>query len=523
VNRAAKRLALLVVGSATTLFCAACGGGGGGISGTPAPPATTGPYSAASLNGTYAFTMTGQDSGGFFARVGSFSANGAGAITAGVEDVNSGTLNGTAILPFSGGSYSISSNGKGSLNLTNQTGTLQFTIVMTSATSGLVTQVDGSASASGNFRIQTPAAFSTANISGGYVFDFSGQDPNGVPESILGQFTANGGGTANGVLDDNDGASASGVQPITGASFAMDPTYGTTFGRGTATIAGISFAFYIESGSKIRFMENSFPSLVVGDATAQTGTIPTTAAGLTGSFVTVMGGASLSGSDVRGGRFTLSGGAVSSIQMDDDSSSNSGSGNSNAFTIPDGTISAATYTVDSTVPGTGRGTLTFTDSKLGTFSFLFYLISPTQAVIQDNSPGIVSDGSMLAQTAGPFTTAGAAGNWVFNFVGQSVNSTTGGFGEEDYLGQYMQTSSASISGGVDFTELSAAAVATNLAITGSMTVQGDGNGRNGYSIKVNSSPSSTLNFSAYFIDANTFFVVGTDTHRTITGTVIRNF
>jgi hypothetical protein len=56
-----------------------------------------------------------------------------------------------------------------------------------------------------------------------------------------------------------------------------------------------------------------------------------------------------------------------------------------------------------------------------------------------------------------------------------------------------------------------------------MTVQGDGTGRNGYTIKVNASPSSTLNFSAYFIDANTFFVVGTDTHRTITGTVIRNF
>ena len=81
-------------------------------------------------------------------------------------------------------------------------------------------------------------------------------------------------------------------------------------------------------------------------------------------------------------------------QMDDDSSSNSGSGNSNAFMIPSGTISAATYAIDSTVPGSGRGTLQFTDSKLGTFSFIFYLISPTQAVIQDNSAGIVSDGSI---------------------------------------------------------------------------------------------------------------------------------
>src|SRR5258707_10635393 len=101
----------------------------------------------------YAFTMTGQDAAGFFARVGSFSANGAGAITGGLEDVNSGTIPGTATLAFSSGTYSISSNGKGTLNLTNQTGTLQFTIVMTSATAGLITQVDGNASASGNFSI----------------------------------------------------------------------------------------------------------------------------------------------------------------------------------------------------------------------------------------------------------------------------------------------------------------------------------------------------------------------------------
>jgi hypothetical protein len=518
INRHGPLFALL----ALALLCAACGGGGGGISGTPAPPPATGPYGAASLNGTYAFTMTGQDSGGFFARVGSFSANGAGAITGGVEDVNSGAV-GTAILPFSSGTYSIGTNGKGTLNLTNQTGTLQFTIVMTSSTSGLLTQVDGNASASGNFTVQTPSAFSLASINGSYVFDFSGQDPNGVPESLVGQFTASGGVGGSGVLDDNDGAVPSGASTFASSSFALDTTYGATFGRGIASIDGINFAFYLVNGSRIKFMETSFPSLVVGDANVQTGTIPTTTAGLTGNFVTVMSGASLSGSDVRGGRFTLSGGTVSNIQMDDDSSSASGSGNSNAFVIPDGTISAASYAIDAAVPGSGRGTVQFTDSKLGTFSFIFYLVSPTQAVIQDNSAGIVSDGSMLAQAAGPFTTAGAAGNWAFNFVGQSVNTTTGGIGEEDYLGQYTQSSSGSISGGVDFTELSAPAVATNLAITGSMTVQGDGTGRNGYSVKVNTSPSSTLNFSAYFIDANTLFVVGTDTHRTITGTVIRNF
>jgi hypothetical protein len=47
--------------------------------------------------------------------------------------------------------------------------------------------------------------------------------------------------------------------------------------------------------------------------------------------------------------------------------------------------------------------------------------------------------------------------------------------------------------------------------------------RNTYSITLATSPSSTLNFAAYLVDANTIFVVGVDTHRTITGSILRNF
>jgi hypothetical protein len=506
------------------LLLVACGGGSGGVSGNPAPTPSSGPYSASSLNGTYAFEMSGQDSGGFFARIGSFAANGAGTITGGVEDVNSGAV-GNVILPFSAGSYTIQSNGKGTVSLTNQTGTLQFSIVMTSSTSGLITQADGSATASGNFSVQMPAAFSVANINTSYAFDFSGQDGNGTPDSLVGQFTGNGGGGGSGVLDENDGAAASGPQVFSTASFAMDSTYGSTFGRGIANIDGLNFAFYIVDGTRIRFLQNEFPAITIGDAKAQTGTIPATTAALSGNFAFLVGGTSISGADVRAGRFSLSGGTIdtTSLQMDDNNSSNSGSGNSNPVPIPDGTLSAAMYAIDTTNAGSGRGTLTFTDSKAGTFSFIFYLISPTQAFIQDNSPGIVADGSMKMQTGGPFTNAGEAGNWALNWSGQSINGTTGGFGEEDFLGQYTLSSAAAVSGGVDFTELSAGSVVTNIAISGSLGLQGDGTGRNTYQIKLSTSPSTTLNFSAYFVDPNSMFVVGTDTHRIITGTVLRNF
>jgi hypothetical protein len=508
---------------ALAIFGAACGGGGV----TPEPPPPAGPFSATTLNGSYSFVLSGQDGGGFFTRVGSFTANGTGGITGGVQDFNSGLVGNFITLQITSGTYTIGTNGKGTLTIVDSAETMTLSIVMTSATSGLMTQTDGSATASGNFIVQDTSTFAGLpnNISGPYVFDFAGVDPSGFGESIIGQFTGSGGGTTStGVADINDDFTPLGPQSITGGVFARDSTFAATSGRGTFsfTVGGsvFNFVFYAVGADHLRMMRLDFPAASLGDAIAQTGTIPTTASGLSGSFVFVMTGSSLSGSDARGGRVTLNGGAVSNIQLDDNDSSASGSGNSNHTAIPAGSISAATYAIDSS--GNGRGTMTFTDSSAGVFSFIFYLSSPTSAVIQDISSGLTSDGSMLAQTGVP-TLASAAGNWAFNWSGLSINSSTGILAEEDFVGQYTQTATGGISGGVDFTELSANSVVTGAAFNGSLGINGDGTGRNPYSITIQASPSSTLNFVAYFIDPNTFFVVGTDTHRIISGIVQRNF
>jgi hypothetical protein len=535
VNRRVSRLMKgLTVFAAAALasFAAACGGGNNGITTTPAPTPSAGPFSASSLNGTYAFEMSGQDAAGLFARVGSFTANGSGQVMGGTEDVNSGTIPGSTTLAFSGGSYTLQSNGKGTLSLTNQTGTLQFSVVMTSANGGFITQTDGIATASGNFIVQDTTTFSSFpnDINGPYVFNVSGLDPSGFAESLIGQFTGNAtGGISAGIVDINDGATASGPQTMTAVTFAKDNANGPTSGRGTVTFSAngsvFNFAFYIVGANRIKLLRTDFPAVSLGDAIAQSGTIPTSTSAFSGNFAFVLAGASLSGSDVRAGRLSLSGGTIgtNTLRMDDDDSSASGSGNSNPIQIPNGVISAATYAIDMNNSGTGRGTLSFTDSKSGTFSFIFYLISPTQAVIQDNSKGIVADGSMKMQTGGPFTNATSMGNWAFNWGGQSINSTNGVLAAEDFLGQYSQDSAGNISGGVDFTELSAGSVVTNGAFTGSLTITADGTGRNAYKATLATSPSTTLNFSAYFVDPNTMFVVGTDTHRIIAGTVVRNF
>ena len=49
-----------------------------------------------------------------------------------------------------------------------------------------------------------------------------------------------------------------------------------------------------------------------------------------------------------------------------------------------------TFTIDPA--GTGRGTLSFTDvTKNQPFMFVFYMASPTQGFIQDNSANVVGE------------------------------------------------------------------------------------------------------------------------------------
>ena len=135
-----KRLLFTV--SVFALLIAGCGGGGS--SSTPPPP--VGNFSNASLKGQYAFSMGGQDgsTGAFITRVGSFTADGNGTITAATEDVvNTGSTSGGGRTQFSNGTYSIQANGKGTLMLNQASGGgLGLSITLTSSTSGLMVQMD---------------------------------------------------------------------------------------------------------------------------------------------------------------------------------------------------------------------------------------------------------------------------------------------------------------------------------------------------------------------------------------------
>ncbi len=495
---------------ALALCAAACSGG---ASITPPPP-PMGNFSDSSLKGQYAFSMSGEDSsGGFIARVGSFTADGSGNITSAIEDVVDPASGAPpSIVTFNPGTYSILANGRGTITLTTATGGLGLSIALNSSSQGLMVQTGGNATSSGSFMLQSPSAFSLTSFNGNYVFDVSGVDipSRGAPLSIVGEINLNGaGGSGGGTLDENNGQlglfPAQSV-PSSSNAYQLDAS-NSAFGRGALTFSGRTFVFYIVDGTRIRTLEED-----------QQGTIPTQDSGFTGSYAFLIGG-SFSASNVmgpltRGGRFTADGsGGLSGVFADQDF-------NGGPVSVSPTTITSASYAIDTTVAGTGRGAIALTDSKQGQWNFTFYLISPSQAVIQDQSIGTVGDGTMLAQTGGPFTNSSVAGPYAFSWSGVNLSA---GF-EEDFVGQYALASSTSnnVSGGMDFTELtSKQGVFLNVALNGTQTINPDGTQRNTFTVTSGTSPSSTYNFKLYIVNANTVFFVGADTVRVDAGIASR--
>src|SRR6202035_5290280 len=334
--------------------------------------------------------------------------------------------------------------------------------------------------------------------------------------SFVGEFTTTGvSGITGGEMDVNDGASPTGAITLQPGTITLDATNFSNFGRGTMTlttslnsqILNLSYVFYVVDPSHLVLVENDAVAATSGSATAQTA-VPTTVAAFPGSFVFAVGGAAISqgvfGGLARAGRFTSdANGNITNLSLDEDFS-----GGVNAFPKGGG-FSNVTLTIDAA--GTGRGTLNFTDvTRNQPFQYVFYLASATQGFIQDDSANVVADGSITAQT-GTFTAASMAGSYAINWSGVNLAN---GF-EEDFVGGIPVSSAASnnISGAVvDFTELGDGKIFTNIPVNGLLTLQGDGTlgGAQGNALQLTTSqtPSTTFNFRAYVVNANTIILVG---------------
>jgi hypothetical protein len=477
--------------------------------------------------------MSGIDlSGAYLARAGSFAADGNGKITAALEDVvDLGATPTASVVAFTGGTYQVQANGRGVMILQNPNGGgLQLNFVLNSTSQGVLVQTDLNAAASGGFNLQTPSNFTAAAVSGNYVFDLAGvafsSSSTVAPITTIGQITADGNGNiTGGTVDVKNGNtdSASGAITLPPGTYQMDLTNGNgaNFGRGTMSFQGYDFAFYIVNSGRIYLIEEDTLGGSLGSALQQSGTIPTTNAGFTGSFVYLVGGASVLGSEgalARAARFTADGnGGLSAISLDANNDGNV------THISPGSNISGAAYSIDTAHAGSGRGTFTFKAPALGTLTNVFYMISPAQAVVQDTSSGVISVGPLLAQTGSAFTAASLAASYSLGWDGVQLGVTTSIPFQENLVGQYVLANATSnnISGVLDYTELglSNSTFLSDVVLSGNLKINGDGTNGNTLQLVTAGSSSTTFDFQGYIASPNTMLIVSTDNSRVVGGIV----
>ena len=443
-------------------------------------------FSNATLIGQYAFGFTGYDASGIFLVAGSFTADGNGSITGGLEDLNHGT--GVFANMTISGSYAISADGRGSMILADsEGGTTNLRLVASSHREGRVIEFDTFANGTGFFEKQDPSAFMNSALTGGYAFRFDGVSATAAM-SAVGRFTASGAGAMNaGVEDINDGGVVSTNMAFTG-TYSVAAT-----GRGTASVTNSSgtsvFSFYVVSAQKLVFVSLDFVPAFLGVVEQQT--LPSFSNNsLTGDYVFQSVGYSASSIDYSVGRFTADGiGNITSGVFDD-----------NDF----GTVSEnVPFTGTCPVTSNGRGTLTLT-TQSDTSNFAFYMVSPDSAFFVQTDSTMTVSGEVFGQHSGPFTTDSLTGSYSFGLTGLTAS------GDIDFSGQFLADGAGNLAGANDVNDYGL--LLPDLPLTGPYTVTP--NGRGTMTVTTGGVPSEQR---FYLISPSRFVVIGVDTSEVLTG------
>jgi len=418
----AKHCLFFFFASFIIIFLAGCGGNGNSLSFPP--PA--GGFTNANLTGPFAFSYTGTDSRGFLAVAGSFQADGAGHITSGAEDINSGF--GIHTNAAISGSYTVRADGRGSATLNSPAGNTTIDFVLVAAGHALVTRFDGNATGSGTVDQQTTSAFSNAALAGTFAFNVSGIDGASLPIGVAGNFTSDASGNITSGLDDsNDSGAVVLSDPLTGS---IPVTAG---GRGSATLntshGSLVFAFYVVDANHLKIVEVDTTLAMGGEAFRQNG--PFSPASLSGPFAFSIAGTDLfaRGPFAAAGALTSDGGG--NITSGTEDLNDSG-------TVRTGlAISSSTYTM----AATGRGTLSLVTSS-GTFNFAIYPTTSGVLTLETDS-SFVTTGVALTQQTAAFTSSSFSGIYGINFTGST------GSNELDSIAQFTADGSSKVSGIID--------------------------------------------------------------------------
>ncbi|MGA2508672.1 MAG: hypothetical protein ABSG27_00465 [Candidatus Acidiferrales bacterium] len=283
------------------------------------PPATTPPVSLSIgvtdlLNGNYAFEFSGFNSGGAVTLAGSFTADGLGNLTNGVEDLN--TIAGPPTNQTFTGTYTLGGDNRGVLTFKSLPGSPAYAFAIDSTGAhGRLIELDASGiRGSGQIEKRTVSTCASNTINGNYVVGITGQETafganKAGPAVLVGSFLATppAGPSGQGSLSGEDDTSTPGG--ITSQDISFSGTYQTTSQgtRCTMTLAssafsnGLTFSVYPVSSSEAFLVETDKVStttepfltsgkllqqVAFGGATGSTFTTTGSVAGLTGQFPT---------------------------------------------------------------------------------------------------------------------------------------------------------------------------------------------------------------------------------------------
>ena len=438
-------------------------------------------FGNATLNGTYVFLVNQGDNSsgsGSAYRGGTFVANGAGQITSGVSDANS-TASPPATNVSLTGSYSVAADGRGMMTFSDVSGSHSFSFALTSSTRGQVIAFDAAQVTSGFIRLQDQSAI--ASVSGPFVFGMSGD--NGGPAAAVGQLTLSGASVTE-TADVNSGGT------VTSISGAMGPVAIGAGGRGTMTLNGAPFVFYIIDASTIVLMNVDFSGLRI----AGTGFAQSTA--------------QFSGASLGSSAFFVNGSAVSgdkpyamAARFDTDFASQLRGGVADVNSGGNATSSPLTATYN--VAQNGRAQIT------GSSNFIVWLASQKQGVVLQTDPSVVAAGLLFQQQSGFQSVTGG-----YAFVTAGANSA--GTLPQASAGQLTIAGFGSLSGNEDLNNSGTLRPAQPLS--GNVTIST--NGRATGSILLSNFPPS-VSYGFYFVSPDRFIILSADANTVLSGVAER--
>lgn len=456
----------------------------------------------APLTGDYAFVFSGFRSSGGVAIAGSFTADGQGNITNGVQDFNS--ISGPPATQTFTGTYTLGNDGRGQLIFSSLAGSPTYAFAIDSTGShGRMIEFDASGiRGSGQLEKRSVNTCTSNTINGNWAFGVAGQEiaaggASAGPAVVVGSFAATPPGSPSGQGSlgpgETDASTTGGVTMRNSLSGTFQTTSQST--RCTMTVspgslASLTFSVYPVTSSKAFLVEtdtvnSTTPFLTVGEMREQVGAPFTGAAGSTFTATSVAG---LSGGAIPSGESAyVPYAAIAELIAN-------GSG---TFTMPLVQNFGGTITNDlglnavsgnfSTGDQFGR-----VDTNLTVpITPVFYVAGPNEAfcIVEASNSALL--GIFEPQSAGPFTASAINGTLAYGTAAPGMAVPT------DFSGAVTLANTSTTAGTVNGSQ----DTSTSSANTAGQTVTGT------YSITDQAAGVGTLTLTAPAAFTGEFFIV----------------